>query len=169
MVKKAQTGTPYALLIGMGMRESEGEYCMGQDASEPQYQTDGDAEAGLFQSAYVAIEPWNAPDAKIALMSLYKEYKEGKKKCFLDTFSKKITCDADNWKSWGKAKGSKFQQFTKECPGFAAEFAAISIRINSNHYGSILRAEVQFRNECVSMLSEIETVVQSSPEICNDL
>lgn len=70
-------------------------------------------------------------------------------------------------------KSVAFQKLLKECPGLAAEFAAISIRVNKLHYGTLNKYkgefQAEFREECVAMLPEIEKIVQPGSEICNEL
>lgn len=165
--KEGSSKNTYAILIGMGMRESSGQYCIGKDKT-PNEDSET-SEAGLFQSSYNARNPWKEPEASKELLALYKEYKDGKKKCFLDTFSKDVECDVKDWKNWGSGEGVNFQKISKECPAFATEFAAISIRVNKNHYGTLEVGETEFKEECVSMLTEVEKVVNTTPQVCSEL
>lgn len=141
----------YTFLLGLGMRESTGRYCLGRD-STADYVKDYEAEAGLFQTAYVA-RLFNEE-----LSPLYEAYKNGKHSCELETFSEGVTCPSRSAKNWGNGPGVAWQDFTKKCPAFATDWAAILIRSNYRHFGPIKNNKVEFINECKAMFQEVEKV-----------
>lgn len=149
----------YAFLIGLGMRESSGKHCCGRDASASNTSSTT-AEAGMFQTSY------NASSADSSLPGLLKD---NSKQCYLETFKEGVTCTSYNWSNYGSGDGLAFQVKAKNCPSFAAEFAAVTLRTLRAHYGPINRKEVQFKNECVDMLTEIETIVKNNPQLCEVL
>lgn len=166
--KEGSNRNTYTLLISMGMRESSGKHCIGKDKTAQNDDAET-CEAGLFQSAFNARNPWKEPKAHDELVALYKLYKENKKKCFLDTFSQDITCSEKDWKNWGEGEGVNFQKLSKECPAFAAEFAAISIRVNKGHYGSLEIGETEFNDDCAKMLDDVEKIILADSSICDEL
>lgn len=152
----------FAFMIGLGMRESSGAYCTGVDASASNHASDT-AEAGTFQTSY------NAANSHPSLPGMLKNYSG---KCFLDIFKEGVPikkCNSANLKNYGSGNGLAFQEKVKSCPTFGAHFAAVTIRELRKHYGPINRKEAQFKNECVSMLTEIESIVKNNPEICEVL
>lgn len=156
---KPSNKNTYAFLIGLGMRESSGKHCCGRDASASNTSSTT-AEAGMFQTSY------NASSADSSLPGLLKD---NSKKCYLETFKEGVTCSSYNWSNYGSGDGLAFQVKAKGCPSFAAEFAAITLRTLRGHYGPVNRKEVQFKNECVNMLTEIENLINNNPKLCEVL
>lgn len=152
----------YTFLIGLGMRESSGKHCVGRDttASNTTAET---AETGLFQFSY------NSRVANSELPEIFNKYLSGSEKCNLDIFSKGITCSSANWSNFGTGKGFEFQKLAKECPAFAVEYGATTIRTLRKHFGPITRKEVEFKAECKSMLKEVKVLIEKSPELCTHL
>lgn len=146
----------YALLIGLGMRESSGKHCEGRDMSASNVSATT-AEAGMFQTSYDS----SGADASLPLL-----LSSWNKECYGGAFAEGVTCSATNWKSYGSGNGFKFQELAKQCPAFAAEYAAITIRKLRKHYGPINRKEVQFKQEVVDLLTEVEKVVDNNASLC---
>ena len=157
---EATNRNAYAFLFGLGMRESSGKHCTGRDGSANNIASDT-AEAGMFQTSY------DSRGAHASLVPLFKNYSD---KCHLEFFKERVTCSASNAKNWGNgADGLAFQKKLKECPAFAAEYAAITVRKLRKHYGPINRKEVQFRSEVVQLFASIEKIVDANPEVCTVL
>lgn len=159
----------YTLLIGLGMRESSGEHCCGRDTSASNT-TAETAEAGLFQTSY------NSHSFSTELDTLYSYWKDVKaltpEKCLLEIFSQNVTCDADNWENFGVGEGVTFQALEKECPIFAAEYAAVMLRLSGGskgHYGPLRTRAAEVRTECDTMLGEIEQLITDNPDFCQFL
>jgi len=153
----------YTLLIGLGMRESSGQYCLGRDMSA-NYATGDTAEAGLFQAS------WGAHFSNPALLRLHKRYQAGNEKCFLDVFSKGVSCAASEAKNWGTGEGVIWQKMTKECPTYAVEYSAILLRTSggtNGEFGPLRRKEAELNLNCNEMLKQVEIAVKSEPQICS--
>jgi hypothetical protein len=155
----------YTLLLGLGMRESSGEHCCGRDASATNTSADT-AEAGAWQTSY------NSHVFSPELPKLFAKYKADSSGCLLATFSAGVTCSADNWKNWGTGDGFEFQKLEKECPAFAAEYAAVMLRVSGGsqgHYGPLRTRAAEVRPECDEMFHQVQTLVGQSPSACGSL
>jgi hypothetical protein len=146
------------LLIGLGMRESSGQYCDGRDKDASNF--DGEtAEAGLFQVSYNArrISPPLPP-----LLATYQASPSG----FIDIFKEGVKCSAAMLKNWGTGTGKDFQQFTKQCPAFAVEFAAVALRNERSHWGPIKRKEAEVIRDCDTLLRGVQDIVNATQGAC---
>lgn len=130
----------YTLLMGLGMRESSGNFCEGRDTSASNTSSDT-AEGGVFQTS------WNSHVMAPELLALYKEYM-GKKL---------ISCSNQNY---GDGDGAEFQRLSKEMPEFATSYAAIMIRVNRSHYGPLNRKEAEVYAPCADLLANVEKLVK---------
>lgn len=152
----------YNLLIGLGMRESSGRYCEGRDLSMG-FTEAISAEAGLFQTSYVAkgVSP--------ALVNIYNLYKNNGSKCFLEIFKEGVDqkkCTAADAKTYGTGEGATFQKLSKSCPGFTAEWASITVRKLLNHYGPLKQKTAEMVPVCGDMLTEVQKAVATNPNLC---
>jgi len=147
----------YALMIGHGMRESSGQHCEGRDMSADNVQSDT-AEAGLFQTSYNAS---NASDPEFD--NLMSEYGDPKNEatCYFDIFAQEVECDEDDWDCYGSGDGYEFQKLCKDCPPFACETAALTLRNLCNHYGPIIRKEVELNPNADAMLQLVQKYVDA--------
>jgi len=143
--------TLFTLLVGLGMRESSGNTTEGRDTTATEPPTAGNAEAGLFQTSFDSF------NASPALAILFEQYKAGTNKCFLDVFMEKVR--DRNSPVVGTGKGAEYQRLTKQCPAFAAEYAAVMLRVSRKHFGPINRREAEFLGACREMLKAIEAEV----------
>jgi len=150
--EKVRMRNLFTLLIGLGMRESSGQYCEGTDASASggASRPSNEIEAGLFQSSYNSV-PQNSERRNI-----YLKYKQDGTKCFKSTFAVGVKCKASMLQSYGTGEGRTFQEITKDCPAFATEHAALNLRVLRAHYGPVNRREVQVMSACSKMLEQIE-------------
>ena len=103
----------------------------------------------------------------------FAKYQATPPACFLDVFAQGITCSAADWKNWGTgADGLEFQKLEKECPAFAAEYAAVMIRVlggSLGHYGPLRTKAAEVRPECDAMFKQVQTVVEQNPPLCASL
>jgi hypothetical protein len=156
----------YTLLLGLGMRESSGEHCTGRDLSAANFTSDS-SEAGAWQTS------WDSHTINVELPKLFNQYKTENRGCFLSAFAQGVTCTAANWRNWGTgADGLRFQQLEKECPGFAAEYAAVMLRVqggSAGHYGPLRTKAAEVRVECDVLLQQVEAMVMKHPQVCADL
>lgn len=159
----------YNLLTGLGMRESSGEHCCGRDTSATNTTADT-AEAGLFQTSY------NSHIFSTELDALYSYWKDASaltpEKCLLEVFSQGVTCSDSDWENFGVGEGVTFQALEKECPVFAAEYAAVMLRVSGGskgHYGPLRRHEAEVRTECEEMLYDIQQLISENSDFCQFL
>jgi len=158
----------YVLMLGLGMRESSGKYCTGRDLSSD-FNGAESAEAGLFQTS------WAVSKKNTVLIDLNTQYSKNKDMCFLGVFKKDVQCQCCDAINWGDARhpedkdGMRWQRLTKTCPVFAAEYAAVVLRVSGGEegeYGPTRRREAEVRPECDSMFSEIQKRALTKPAIC---
>ena len=142
----------YTLLIGLGMRESSGKYCVGRDRSAS-FTSSQDAEAGLFQMAYIA-RVFNSE-----LEPLYKKYKSGELPCELEVFSGGVSCSKYDAQVFGTGEGAAWQKLMKVCPAASTQWAAILIRSQYRHFGPLIRKEAEYLPQCRGMLQAVEKAV----------
>ncbi len=156
----------YVLLLGLGMRESSGEHCIGRDMSATNTTSDS-AEAGAWQTS------WDSHTSSPELPKLFAQYKSSTNGCLLSTFAEGVTCSAADWQNWGTgADGLDFQKLSKECPGFAAEYAAVMIRVNGGslgHYGPLRTKAAEVRPECDDLFAKVQALVEANPSGCGAL
>ncbi len=143
----------YALTLGLGMVESSGVTTTGAPYDSANPNPDAiTAEAGLYQTSYDSI---SSDPSLTELMTFYKSHPE---MCLLTTFMvgvhRKMTVPI------GDGPGANFQQFTKECPAFATEYAAVMLRVNKHHYGTINTHTAEYEKSCAAMFRRIESAVQ---------
>jgi N-acetylmuramoyl-L-alanine amidase-like protein/putative peptidoglycan binding protein len=145
----------YALMLGHGMRESSGRHCEGRDMSASNTSSET-AEAGLFQTSY------NAHSAsEPAFDNLMAEYSNpaNRATCYLPQFREGVSCTEDEWNNYGSGVGEAFQQLCKECPPFAVETCALTLRQLANHYGPIIRKETELKIEADDMFVQVQEYV----------
>lgn len=143
----------FVLLIGLGMRESSGKYCEGRDRAAGNTSADS-AEAGMFQASF------DATSANPLLGQLFEQYLSTPSG-FVEIFKEGVRCRASDLQNFGSGKGREFQRLSKECPAFAAEFAALGLRLFRTHWGPINRREAEIRPECNVMLLEVQNFIDS--------
>lgn len=155
----------YVLLLGLGMRESSGEHCVGRDMSATNT-TASTAEAGAWQTSY------NSHVFHTQLDVLIARYATDNTHCHLSTFAEGVTCSAANWQNWGTGPGFEFQKREKECPVFAGEYAAVMMRVSGGsggHYGPLRTRAAEIRPECDAMLQQVQRLVAADPSVCSAL
>ncbi|MGJ5178213.1 peptidoglycan recognition protein family protein [Bradyrhizobium oligotrophicum] len=147
----------FVLLIGLGMRESSGQYCEGRDMSADNVTSDT-AEAGLFQMSF------NANKASPLLGQIFAKYKDSPSG-FLADFSVGVRCGHGSLENFGSGDGLEFQRLCKQCPAFAAEYAAVALRYIRKHWGPINRKKAEIRPECDALLKQVATAIDNDPAL----
>ena len=153
----------FVLMVGLGMRESSGKFCEGLDRSAPQNATAEKAEAGLFQTSF------DARRASPILSQLFAEFSanpSGFKEIFREGCP---PCRARDLENFGTGPGRDFQQLSKESPGFAAEFAGVTLRNLRKHYGPINTRAAKIQPDCDAMVLKVQDFVNSTPGVCASL
>ena len=143
----------FVLLIGLGMRESSGRYCEGRDTTADNVTADT-AEAGLFQTS------WNAHAASPMLPALFKEYSDGRDG-FVSVFHEGVACGHGDWANYGDGQGEEFQKLSKACPAFAAEFAALGLRVLRKHWGPINERAAELNPQADALLQQVQAIVDA--------
>ena len=144
----------FVLLIGLGMRESSGRYCEGRDRSANNTGANT-AEAGMFQVSF------DARSASPLLPQLFQQY-SANPSGFVDVFKEGVKCTASDLQNFGTGPGRDFQRLCKECPAFAAEFAAVGLRNIRQHWGPIIKKAAEVRPEANLMLTQVGHAVDTS-------
>ena len=143
----------FALLYGLGMRESSGNCFEGRDRSASNVTADT-AEAGLFQQS------WNSRGASPELPKLFEAY-SANPDGFLSIFREGLSGSASS--NEGSGDGAAFQALCKSCPAFAVEAAAVGLRTIRKHWGPINRREAEIRPEAETLLLQVQKVIDSAP------
>jgi hypothetical protein len=161
----------YALLIGLGMRESSGRYCLGRDTSADFTEADT-AEAGLFQTSWGART--RTGNAQSVLESMFDAYAgtNPPRECYLTVFSDRVRCRAQEAENFGTGKGAEWQKFTKSCPAFATEYGAIILRRHGGRrgeFGPIRTKATELRKSCDRMLMKVQDLLAANPQFCAEL
>ena len=144
----------FALLMGLGMRESSGKYCEGRDQSATNTTSDT-AEAGLYQMS------WNARSCSPEMQKLFDLYATGEQQTFLDFFEQEVSCSSSSWASYGSGAGLEYQEMAKRMPPFAVETTAIGLRNLRQHWGPINRKEVTLSTAAESMLRAVQEYIEA--------
>lgn len=156
----------YTLLIGLAQRESSGRYCCGRDMSA-NFSSANSAEAGIYQAS------WGASSRNPELVKLFESYQSAPRQCFLSTFKEGFSaCSEGNLKNWGTGKGFDWQKFTKDCPAFATEYAAILLRVHGGtggEFGPLRNKSAELNASCNTMLRNVQELVLSDKKICDIL
>jgi hypothetical protein len=155
----------YVLLIGLGMRESSGRYCVGRDRSADFSSADS-AEAGIFQTS------WGVSRANSELPALFQQYRNNQNGCLLDVFRQNVSCSEWDARTWGEGTGAEWQRLTKSCPTFATEYGAVVLRTSGGskgEYGPIRKRAAEILPECDKMLLAVQQIVQSDSKACSEL
>lgn len=141
----------YGLVLGLGMVESSGRTTISApfDSANPNPDSQT-CEAGLYQTSA------NSLSSDPSLPLIRQQYLEHQDWCSFDLFTSgkhpHVTPPI------GKGDGADFQQFTKGCPSFATEYAAVMLRVKRHHYGTLNIMSAEYAPACVSMFKKIESV-----------
>ena len=85
--------------------------------------------------------------------------------CYLSAFEQEVSCDADDWSCYGSGQGYQFQLLCKECPPFAVETCALTLRNRADHYGPIIRGETELIEQAVDLFREVRRYVDENVEV----
>lgn len=152
----------FAIMLGLGMRESSGRHCCGPDTPQdrgppgkPVPTTGENAEAGLFQVSYDSI---NHHAERQALVDAFAGRRD-----LLTEFGEGARCDRPaHWPlEVGAGAARAFQVQMKECPLFAALYTAIFLRQERSHWGPINRKKAEVRHDAIRLLDAVRAVVDA--------
>jgi hypothetical protein len=143
------------MLIGLGMRESSGEYCTGRDMSASNTSAVS-AEAGLFQMS------WDAASCSVLIPRLLQLYQD-KIDDTARIFKEGTSADISDLENYGSGVGATYQKLAKSSPAFAVEMAGVGLRNiggKMGHWGPIRRKEVELRPEADALLLQVEQLIK---------
>src|SRR5262249_45947273 len=143
----------FALLYGLGMRESSGNCFEGRDQHAHNITADP-AEAGLFQQS------WDSRSASPELPKLFAAY-SANPDGLLSIFREGVSGSPSP--NEGSGEGAEFQALCKSCPAFAAEAAAVGLRTRRTHWGPINQHEAEIRGEAEELLQQVQKAVDAAP------
>ena len=152
----------YALLLGLGVRESSGRYCVGRD-STADFSGPDSAEAGLFQTS------WGVHTSSSVLEPMFRRYSADQRGCLLEIFKPGARCSRWDARTWGRGTGAAWQELTKACPAFATEYAAVVLRSSGGswgEFGPIRSKAAQLTKACDGMLSKVQAYLAANPQAC---
>ncbi|QXQ06946.1 hypothetical protein KX816_02465 [Sphingosinicellaceae bacterium] len=150
----------FAIMLGLGMRESSGRHCDGPDTAEdrgprgrPVPTTPDNAEAGLFQVSYDSI---HGDTDRQALVKAFAGRQD-----LMDIFGEGASCTKPNhWPAdVGRGQQAAFQNQMKECPLFATLYTAMFLRQERGHWGPINRKKAEARSDAVILFGQIKAIV----------
>jgi len=152
----------YTLLLGLGMMESSGRWCVGRDMSAS-FSSANTAEAGLFQTS------WGGHTRTSVLTDLFNQYHANPNAvgCAASIYKQHITCSAGDMRNWGTAdqQGYQWQALTKDCPAFATEYAAVLLRVNGGQrgeWGPLRRKTAEVVPACYAMFEQVQKYVDAN-------
>lgn len=147
----------FALMMGLGPRESSGRYCEGRDMSASNTSAD-EAEAGMFQTS------WNIRNGDDYIEPLLEEFWENPHG-FLPEFQVGIKLKSDDLGNFGSGDGAKYQFLSKYAPCFHAFVTALGLRSLRQHWGPLNRNEVELREDADELLMAVQNVVNKTEEV----
>lgn len=146
----------FALMLGLGMRESSGRYSEGVDQSASNHEADT-AEAGMFQTS------WNIRSCSGNIPPLLTQCWDNP--CgFREQFQKGVTLKNGELRNYGSGDGAKYQFLSKYAPSFHALVTALGLRNLRQHWGPINRREVELREDANTMLLAVQALVEGEVE-----
>lgn len=151
----------YAFMLGSAMRESSGKHCEGRDQSVPPGYygpASTTTEAGAFQTSYDAS---GASDPEFDQLMLEYSNPANEGTCYLQAFAEDVSCSSSSWECFGSGAGLEFQKLCKNCPAFSVGTHALTLRNLCNHYGPVIRHEVELKIEAAEMFREVQAYVET--------
>jgi len=145
----------FALMIGLGMRESSGRYSEGRDQSADNASADT-AEAGLFQTS------WNIRSCSPTIPPLLDDF-DADPNGFLRQFQDGVTPSGSDLQNFGSGDGALYQFLSKYSPEFHVFVTAVGLRHLRQHWGPVNRKEVDLLDEAYEMLGEVEDALGQQP------
>ena len=142
----------FVLLLGLGMRESSGQYTEGVDMSASN-RSGETTEGGMFQTSF------NVRSRAPAVLKLFEMYKNADADILLDVYKEGVRASIS--RDWGTGPGREFQRLSKHSPDFAAQVAAIGIRTARDHWGPLNRREALVLKSADDMLQKVQATISS--------
>src|SRR5262245_499611 len=144
----------FALMLGLGMRESSGRYCEGRDMSASNVQSDT-AEAGMFQTS------WNIRSCNGSIPPLLTEF-WANPLGYREQFQNGVSPDSNDLDNFGSGDGAQYQFLSKYAPLFHALVTGVGLRFLRQHWGPINRSEAELKKDADTMLQAVQEIVAGS-------
>jgi peptidoglycan hydrolase-like protein with peptidoglycan-binding domain len=146
----------FALLLGLGMRESSGQWWQGRDSSGGNTTSDT-VEAGAWQQS------WNSHTASPEIPKLFAAASASTEDGLLSIFREGAgTPDSASQVNWGSGDGQAFQALCKAKPAFACMAAAVGLRVLYDHWGPIINKAAEIRPEAIALMQQVQQIVDSA-------
>ncbi|MDB5580851.1 MAG: hypothetical protein JWR80_6027 [Bradyrhizobium sp.] len=147
----------FAIMLGLGMRESSGAHCVGADTPKNRGEetTEANAEAGLFQVSYDSI------DGNALRQSLFNIFRH--RSDLLLVFSEEVTCADKDIANFGTGEGAAFQEAMKSCPLFACLYTAAYLRVGRSQWGPINHHAAELKPDAVTLFQDVRALVDAAP------
>jgi hypothetical protein len=145
----------WVLVMGLGMRESSGQYCCGRDQSASNTSSNT-CEAGAWQTSYDAH---GCSENFDTLYDAFVAAEDDNPQSFVAEFSDGVSCSQSDWDCYGSGNGYVHQLMSKQQPAYAAGVCAITLRHLRQHYGPINRREVELRPEADQLLQAVQELI----------
>lgn len=143
----------FALIMGLGMRESSGRYCEGRDMSADNVSPDT-AEGGGWQTSY------NIRSASPEIARLLEKFWDNPNG-FLETFRRGVSPLAGDLTNYGVgADGTRYQFLSKYAPAMHVFITAIGMRYLRQHWGPLNRNEAELKQEADQLLLRVQQMVE---------
>lgn len=147
----------FALMMGLGPRESSGRYCEGRDMSATNVASDT-AEAGMFQTS------WNIRAGDDYIEPLLEDFWVNPNG-FLTEFQPGVELDSNDLGNFGSGDGAKYQFLSKYAPCFHVFVTALGLRSTRKHWGPINEKAAELRKEADELLTQVQAVINKSEEV----
>src|SRR5262245_16950073 len=138
----------FALILGLGMRESSGRYPEGRDQSASNTSADT-AEASFLQTS------WDIRPCSSTIPPLLPEYWDNP--CgFRAQFREGVTLKSSDLGNFGTGDGARYQFLSKYAPVFHALVSGVGLRNRRNHWGPINNKAAELRKDSDDMLRAVQ-------------
>lgn len=145
----------FALMLGLGMRESSGRYSEGRDQSASNVSADT-AEASFVQTS------WNIRSCSSTIPPLLDQYTMNPNG-FRNDFQEGVTLKSSDLGGFGTGAGAKYQFLSKFAPAFHALVSGVGMRNLRQHWGPLNRREAELKAEADQMLQAVQALVEDAP------
>lgn len=143
----------FALMPGLAMRESDGNYTCGWDTKAPPPRDQPrNAEAGAFQVSYDSM-------TTDELKAIFAHYKAHPEECLNDLFGDRAPVSKQSIKGTPGTPEYDFQKTMRSCGALQAEYAAVDLRIARTAWGPINTTKAIYYTPCEDMFAAIESAV----------
>jgi hypothetical protein len=142
----------FTLMVGLGMRESSGDFWEGRDMSADN--TDADTcEAGLFQTSYNIS---SCSDTIAELLAEFWDNPHGFRASFAVENGSPSASQLD---CYGSGTGAQYQWLARYAPAFTAFVTGVGLRLRRSHWGPIGRYEVEILPAIDDLLRKVQELM----------